>query len=213
MAGATPGTVAFFVGDLDALAAFYGDTLSLAETVDDPPRHRELAAGGAGIGFAFAGAHALPNLMAEAGPSGLRTILTFRLDGADTLATTIDRAVAGGCVRAAGTPDDGEGCLNDGNAADMMRAMFATAGLFRDPRRDATLFSAYRVLATANGAAGTGLPAIVVSIEVGKKAGSVLHDGDRPLIDEEALYAGAGRAGAAVLARATMPVPSPWPVL
>ncbi len=71
---------------------------------------------------------------------------------------------------------------NNGNAADLMRAMFVTAGLFKDSRRDASLFSAYQVLemATVNGAKGAGMADRIGSLEVGKKADFVLHDRDRP---------------------------------
>lgn len=71
---------------------------------------------------------------------------------------------------------------NNGNAADLMRAMFVTAGLFKDARRDASLFSAYRVLemGTVNGARGAGMADLIGSLEAGKKADFVLHDRDRP---------------------------------
>ncbi|MCE7798016.1 amidohydrolase family protein [Sphingobium sufflavum] len=141
---------------------------------------------------------------------------------------------------------------NNGNSADMMRAMFATAGLFKDARRDASLFPATRVLemATINGARGAQLGHAIGSLEPGKRADFVLHDRNRPewrpllnvvnqlvysadgrgvhsvwvdgrrvvdnyrstLIDEEKLYAEVEAAGAAVLARAGMKVPSLWPV-
>ena len=71
---------------------------------------------------------------------------------------------------------------NNGNCADMMRAMFAAAGLFRDARRDTNLFSAARVLecATVNGARGAQLAHMVGSLQPGMKADFVLHDRDRP---------------------------------
>lgn len=71
---------------------------------------------------------------------------------------------------------------NNGNAADMMRAMFAAAGLFKDARRDAALFPAHRVLelATVNGARGAQLGHLIGSLEAGKKADFVLHDRNRP---------------------------------
>lgn len=71
---------------------------------------------------------------------------------------------------------------NNGNAADMMRAMYVTAGIHKDSRRDATLFSAYRVLecGTINGAKGAQLGHLIGSLEPGKKADFVLHDRDRP---------------------------------
>jgi len=142
---------------------------------------------------------------------------------------------------------------NNGNASDMMRAMFVTAGIFKDARRDASLFPAHRVLemGTRNGARGAQLGHLIGALEPGKKADFVLHDRDRPewrplfnvvnqlvysadgrgvhsvwvdgrrvvdsyrstLIDEEKLYAEAQAAGAALLARANITVPSVWPVL
>ena len=71
---------------------------------------------------------------------------------------------------------------NNGNSADMARAMFAMAGLFKDARRDPSLFSAYRVLesATVNGARGAQLDAQIGALAPGMKADFVLHDRDRP---------------------------------
>jgi predicted enzyme related to lactoylglutathione lyase len=89
------GAVTLFARDVDALAGFYRDALALAETVDDSPRFRELAGGGARIGFAFQGAYDLLDLTDERDPSGLRSVLTFDL-GADELDTAVERAVAYG---------------------------------------------------------------------------------------------------------------------
>lgn len=71
---------------------------------------------------------------------------------------------------------------NNGNAADMMRAMFVTAGIHKDARRDASLFSSYRTLecGTINGARGAQLDHLIGSLEPGKKADFVAHDRDRP---------------------------------
>tara|TARA_R110000796_G_scaffold77989_1_gene174260 strand:- start:1058 stop:2455 length:1398 start_codon:yes stop_codon:yes gene_type:complete len=71
---------------------------------------------------------------------------------------------------------------NNGNTSDIMRAMFAMAGLFKDARRDANLFSAYSVLeaATINGAKGAQMADQIGSLEPGKKADFVLHDRNRP---------------------------------
>ena len=71
---------------------------------------------------------------------------------------------------------------NNGNIGDLMRAMFVCAGLFKDARRDTSLFPAHRVLemATLNGARGMGLADRIGSLEVGKRADLVLHDLDRP---------------------------------
>ena len=71
---------------------------------------------------------------------------------------------------------------NNGNSGDLMRAMFAMAGLFKDARQDANLFSAYKVLeaATINGAKGAQMEDQIGSLEPGKKADFVLHDRNRP---------------------------------
>jgi len=71
---------------------------------------------------------------------------------------------------------------NNGNTGDLFRAMFVAAGLFKDARRDTTLFPAHEVLtmATLNGARGMGLADKIGSLAAGKKADIVLHDTDRP---------------------------------
>ena len=71
---------------------------------------------------------------------------------------------------------------NNGNSGDLMRAMFAMAGLFKDARRDATLFPAHQVLeaATLNGARGAQLAGAIGALIPGHKADFVLHDRDRP---------------------------------
>ncbi|KQM14737.1 amidohydrolase family protein [Novosphingobium sp. Leaf2] len=86
-------------------------------------------------------------------------------------------------MAAAGVPIQfGTDGNNNGNAADLMRAMYVTAGLFKDSRRDSSLFSAYDVLecATLNGAAGAQMGHLIGSLEPGKKADFVAHDRDRP---------------------------------
>lgn len=71
---------------------------------------------------------------------------------------------------------------NNGNTGDLHRAMFLAAGLFKDARRDTSLFPASAALemATVNGARAMGLADQIGSLEVGKKADVVLHDIDRP---------------------------------
>lgn len=66
----------------------------------------------------------------------------------------------------------------NGNAADMMRAMFMTAGLHKDARRDSSLCSSYAALecGTLNGVAGGQLSHQIGSLEPGKKADIVAHD-------------------------------------
>jgi cytosine/adenosine deaminase-related metal-dependent hydrolase len=86
-------------------------------------------------------------------------------------------------MHAAGVPIQfGTDGNNNGNSADMMRAMYVTAGLFKDARRDSSLFSAYDVLecATLNGASGAQMGHLIGSLEPGKKADFVAHDRHRP---------------------------------
>lgn len=120
------GAITLFARDLDALAGFYRSALGLDETVDDSPRYRELAGGGARIGFAFQGAYDLLDLAAERDPSGLRSVLTFDL-GADELDGAVERAVA--------------------NGAEIAKPAFAThygsrMAVLRDPEGNAFRFNA-----------------------------------------------------------------------
>jgi cytosine/adenosine deaminase-related metal-dependent hydrolase len=74
-----------------------------------------------------------------------------------------------------------DGC-NASNYSDMYRAAYLVAGLFKDARRDASVFPAHRVLemATIGGARGLLAEDQIGSIEAGKRADLVLHDRDRP---------------------------------
>ncbi|MDE3205739.1 MAG: amidohydrolase [Acidobacteriota bacterium] len=71
---------------------------------------------------------------------------------------------------------------NASNYSDMMRATYLVAGLFKDARRDPTLFPAEQAyeMATLGGARAILSEDEIGSIEVGKKADLVLHDRDRP---------------------------------
>jgi cytosine/adenosine deaminase-related metal-dependent hydrolase len=71
---------------------------------------------------------------------------------------------------------------NASNYADMMRATYLVAGLYKDARRDASLFSAEKAyeMATLGGARSIMAEDEIGSIEVGKKADLVLHDRLRP---------------------------------
>jgi 5-methylthioadenosine/S-adenosylhomocysteine deaminase len=71
---------------------------------------------------------------------------------------------------------------NNSNYHDLMRATYLLAGLFKDARRDPSLFPAERALecATLNGARALGLADRIGSLEPGKKADFVAHDTWRP---------------------------------
>jgi len=89
----------------------------------------------------------------------------------------IPEMVAGGVNVAIGI--DGN---NAANYADMMRATYLVAGLFKDARRDASVFPAEQAyeMATLGGAKAILSEHEIGSIEVGKKADLVLHDRERP---------------------------------
>jgi cytosine/adenosine deaminase-related metal-dependent hydrolase len=71
---------------------------------------------------------------------------------------------------------------NASNYSDLMRATYLVAGLFKDARRDATMFPAEVAyeMATLGGAKALLLEDEIGSLEVGKRADLVLHDRNRP---------------------------------
>ncbi len=71
---------------------------------------------------------------------------------------------------------------NASNYSDLMRATYLVAGLFKDARRDPTMFPAEQAfeMATLGGARGILSEDELGSIEPGKRADLVLHDRDRP---------------------------------
>src|SRR3546814_17122923 len=71
---------------------------------------------------------------------------------------------------------------NASNYGDLMRATYLVAGLFKDARRDPTMFPAEQALemATLGGARALLAQDELGSIEVGKRADLVLHERDRP---------------------------------
>ena len=71
---------------------------------------------------------------------------------------------------------------NASNYADMMRATYLVAGLFKDARTDPQMFPAEMAyeMATIGGARTLMLDDQIGSLEVGKRADVVLHDTDRP---------------------------------
>ncbi len=91
---------------------------------------------------------------------------------------------------------------NASNYSDMYRATYLVAGLFKDARRDATMFPAEQAfaMATRGGARALQAEHEIGSIEVGKKADLVLHDRDRPEwtpllnVANQLVYAADGRS-------------------
>ena len=74
-------------------------------------------------------------------------------------------------------------CLGtDGDMSDLTHTMKTAAAIFKDARRDASVFSAYDTLtmATLNAARALRLEHEIGSLEAGRKADFVLHDTDRP---------------------------------
>ncbi|MDZ7733240.1 MAG: amidohydrolase family protein, partial [Acidimicrobiia bacterium] len=71
---------------------------------------------------------------------------------------------------------------NASNYADMMRATYLVAGLFKDARRDPTVFPAEQAyeMATLGGARAILAEDEIGSLEPGKKADLVMHDRARP---------------------------------
>jgi 5-methylthioadenosine/S-adenosylhomocysteine deaminase len=71
---------------------------------------------------------------------------------------------------------------NASNYSDLMRATYLVAGLFKDARRDPTMFPAETAyeMATVGGAKALLLEDEIGSIEPGKRADIVLHDRNRP---------------------------------
>ncbi len=71
---------------------------------------------------------------------------------------------------------------NASNYSDLMRATYLVAGLFKDARRDPTMFPAEQAfeMATRGGARAILADDEIGSLEPGKKADLVLHDRDRP---------------------------------
>jgi 5-methylthioadenosine/S-adenosylhomocysteine deaminase len=71
---------------------------------------------------------------------------------------------------------------NASNYSDLMRATYLVAGLFKDARRDPTMFPAEKAyeMATLGGARALLCEDQIGSIEVGKRADLVLHDRLRP---------------------------------
>lgn len=71
---------------------------------------------------------------------------------------------------------------NASNYSDLMRATYLVAGLYKDARVDPQMFPAEKAfeMATLSGARTMLMEDQIGSLEVGKKADTVLHDTDRP---------------------------------
>jgi cytosine/adenosine deaminase-related metal-dependent hydrolase len=91
---------------------------------------------------------------------------------------------------------------NASNYSDLMRATYLVATIFKDARRDPTMFPAEQAfeMATLGGARGLLAENEIGSIEVGKKADLVLHDRNRPEwtpllnVANQLVYAADGRS-------------------
>src|SRR5260370_18061814 len=85
-------------------------------------------------------------------------------------------------VKAGVTVGIGTDGNNTSNYSDLMRATYLVAGLFKDARRDPTIFPAEKAfeMATLGGARAMGLESDIGSLEVGKKSDLVFHDTNRP---------------------------------
>ncbi len=91
---------------------------------------------------------------------------------------------------------------NASNYSDLYRATYLVAGLFKDARRDATMFPAEQAfeMATIGGARAIRAGHEIGSLEPGKRADLVLHDRDRPEwtpllnVANQLVYAADGRS-------------------
>ena len=85
-------------------------------------------------------------------------------------------------VRRGGRVALGCDAANAGDQLDILRVAALAAGLARDGRADPTWFGAHDAfeLATIGGAEAIGMAALIGSVEVGKQADLVVHDGTAP---------------------------------
>ena len=85
--------------EVDRLADFYVAGLGLAEVVASRSgRYREVEAGAVRIGIVSDDAYAALGMESEAGPTGIRGILTFQVDRVGQIAPGAERAVAHGAT-------------------------------------------------------------------------------------------------------------------
>ena len=89
--------VSIFTRDMAALPSFYLDVFGLEEVAASrSDRYRELAVGDLMIGFPFIDAYAMLDMADLAEPTGVRSMVTFAVDGVTEVNRLTARAAAHG---------------------------------------------------------------------------------------------------------------------
>ena len=89
--------VSIFTRDMAALPSFYVDVFGLEEvTASRSDRYRELVVGDMMIGFPFVDAYDMLDMADQADPTGVRSMVTFAVDGVAEVDRLTARATACG---------------------------------------------------------------------------------------------------------------------
>jgi len=89
--------VSIFTKDVAALPSFYVDVFGLEEVAASrSDRYRELAVGDMMIGFSFIDAYKMLDMADQAEPTGVRSMVTFVVDGVAEVDRLTARAAAHG---------------------------------------------------------------------------------------------------------------------
>ena len=85
--------VSIFTKDVARLPSFYVDVFGLEEVASSrSDRYRELAVGDMMIGFPFVDAYDMLDMADQANPTGVRSMVTFAVDGIDEVNRLTARA-------------------------------------------------------------------------------------------------------------------------